>query len=79
MSTYRPSAAQTVPLDIHVNGDAKRIAAPATISTLLADLGLEEDLVAVELDRRIVPREQWRSTTLVAEASLEIVQFVGGG
>lgn len=50
-----------------------------TVSILLAELDLEEGEVAVELDRDILPRGLWASTTLAGGASLEIVHFVGGG
>jgi thiamine biosynthesis protein ThiS len=33
----------------------------------------------VELNRNIVPREQWAQTTLLDGDRLEIVHFVGGG
>jgi thiamine biosynthesis protein ThiS len=35
--------------------------------------------VAVELDRRILPRSEWGAAVLRPGARLEIVQFVGGG
>jgi len=42
-------------------------------------MGLKSDRVAVELNRDIVPREQWEKTSLSADDRLEIVHFVGGG
>ena len=40
---------------------------------------MKADRVAVELNRGIVPREQWAETSLGDGDHLEIVQFVGGG
>ncbi len=40
---------------------------------------MKADRVAVELNRGIVPREQWADTSLGEGDHLEIVQFVGGG
>lgn len=40
---------------------------------------MKSDRVAVELNRQIVPREQWTQTSLSDGDQLEIVHFVGGG
>jgi len=64
---------------ITVNGEACDLSPRTTVSILLMRLELEEDRVAVELDRAILPRDQWNSTVLRDGASLEIVHFVGGG
>ena len=47
-----------------VNGEKRSVGAGATVSSLLAELGLKEDRVAVELDRVIVRRSEWGSTEL---------------
>ena len=40
---------------------------------------MKADRVAVELNRDIVPRDQWAETKLPEGDRLEIVHFVGGG
>ena len=50
-----------------------------TLSALISELGMKPDRVAVELNREIVPREQWTQTVLQDGDRLEIVHFVGGG
>lgn len=72
-----PAASESVV--VRLNGADREISPGTTISSLLADLGLEEDRVAVELNREIVGRRHWPNTTLVAGSSLEVVHFVGGG
>ena len=66
-------------MEIVVNGEPRPAPAGQTISRLLADLRLAPERVAVELDRRIVKRDEWDSLALQPGAKLEIVQFVGGG
>jgi sulfur carrier protein len=66
-------------MTVVVNGDAREVCAGETIAGLVRDLGLDPERLAVELNRRIVKRAQWASTTLIAGAQIEIVQFVGGG
>jgi len=66
-------------ITITLNGDARRIAPPATVGTLLAELGLDPAKVAVERNRIIVPRSTFTTQPLAAGDALEIVHFVGGG
>jgi thiamine biosynthesis protein ThiS len=40
---------------------------------------MKPDRVAIELNREIVPRNQWPLTPLHDGDRLEIVHFVGGG
>jgi sulfur carrier protein len=62
-----------------INGEVRSIPSGQTIEQLLKALGLEGARVAVELDRRIVKPKDWAATEIADGASLEIVQFVGGG
>ena len=66
-------------IEIVVNGETKPIAEGLTLAGLLRQLELDPARVAVELDRRIVRKAEWDTTTLAGGARLEIVQFVGGG
>jgi thiamine biosynthesis protein ThiS len=52
---------------------------PTTLAKLVEQLGMKQDRVAVELNRNIVPRDQWAGTHLSEGDQLEIVHFVGGG
>ena len=64
---------------ILVNGNHTDIAADSGISDLIKLLGLDAQRVAVELNRRIVRRADWDSTTISEGDKVEIVHFVGGG
>jgi sulfur carrier protein len=64
---------------LQINGEPLEFAAPLPLSALLEQLGMKADRVAVELNRNIIPREQWAQTSLSDGDRLEIVQFVGGG
>jgi thiamine biosynthesis protein ThiS len=66
-------------ISIIVNGESRSARAGDTISDLVRALDLDPERLAVELDRRIVKRAEWATTVLPAGATLEIVQFVGGG
>ena len=65
-------------MKLSINGEQKDFAG-ATLADLIADLGIKNDRVAVELNREIVSRANWSATSLHDGDQLEIVHFVGGG
>ncbi|MDX2150255.1 MAG: sulfur carrier protein ThiS [Bryobacteraceae bacterium] len=66
-------------MQIVLNGEPLTVPAGMVLTGLLESLGLAEDRVAVELDRRIVKRAEWAETVLHEGSVVEVVQFVGGG
>lgn len=78
MSNYSMPQASAQTFRIVVNGEDRQTQA-STLAALLAELRLDAERVAVELDGQIVRRPRWPETPLAAGARLEIVQFVGGG
>ena len=65
-------------MNLTINGE-NQISSAETLGALVAGLGMKPDRVAIELNREIVPREQWPDTPLHDGDRLEIVHFVGGG
>jgi thiamine biosynthesis protein ThiS len=66
-------------LEILVNGEPRRLPAPATAADLLRQLGLDPRSVVVELNRQIVRRPRLHDTALTNGDAVELVHFVGGG
>jgi thiamine biosynthesis protein ThiS len=66
-------------MTLTINGEARSFENLSTLATLIEALNLKGDRVAVELNREIVPRAQWDSTSIKDGDKLEIVHFVGGG
>jgi sulfur carrier protein len=62
-----------------INGENRTISPVANVRELLRFLGISEDRVAVELNRKIVRRNDWEKTSVSNQDRVEIVQFVGGG
>jgi sulfur carrier protein len=62
-----------------VNGEERQVEANATVNRLLALLGLQGSLVAVERNEEVIPRAQHESTVLREGDHIEVVHFVGGG
>ena len=65
-------------MKLFINGEERQLEV-TTVSTLVEQLGMKADRVAVELNREIVPRADWPKTALRDGDKLEIVHFVGGG
>ncbi|MFZ1132476.1 MAG: sulfur carrier protein ThiS [Terriglobales bacterium] len=65
-------------MNVTINGETQ-VSAAGTLGALVAQLGMKPDRVAIELNREIVPRDQWAETELHEGDRLEIVHFVGGG
>jgi len=64
---------------LQINGEVRDFTSPLSLASLVEQLGMKQDRVAIELNRNIVPREQWAETPLGEGDRLEIVHFVGGG
>lgn len=64
---------------IQLNGESRELAKGATVASLLEELGLKPELLAVERNRDIVPKEAYSGTVLQEGDVVEVVSFVGGG
>ena len=66
-------------MNLTINGEPRFFSSVENLSALIVQLGMKSDRLAIELNREIVPRDQWPQTPLQDGDRLEIVQFVGGG
>ena len=66
-------------VEIQVNGDRRRCAAGQTLVQVLESLGYRPQLVVVEFNGEILPRQHWSAQAVVESDVLEIVTIVGGG
>jgi sulfur carrier protein len=73
------AASTTKQIEIVVNGHCRLAPEGCTLRELLVWLEVDPARVAVELNRSIVQRPAWDQATVGPGATLEIVQFVGGG
>jgi len=67
------------PLQIVVNGQAEEVLSECTLFQLLEDKAVILKAAVIELNGKILKQEQWQSTTIHANDSLEILVFLGGG
>jgi thiamine biosynthesis protein ThiS len=64
---------------ITVNGEPRELPGEVSVIRLLQHLALPADRVAVELNKRLIRKRDWEQTAVGDGATLEIVEFVGGG
>ncbi len=64
---------------IYVNGDTRDCADNSTVADVVSDLGLTGKKIAIELNKEILPFQQYCSQILQAGDRLEIVHAIGGG
>jgi thiamine biosynthesis protein ThiS len=64
---------------LSVNGEPIHVPTGSTVADLLQTLALPATHVAVEHNRRVVPRAEHGSVRLNHGDTVEIVTFVGGG
>ena len=62
-----------------INGQQKEFDPISTVAELLSNLDLDPRRVVVELNEKMVRRDQIAETQLREEDSIEILRFVGGG
>lgn len=62
-----------------INGDSREVRDGLCVADLIGELGLQDRRIAVEVNRAVLPREQYAGHRLAAGDQIEIVHFVGGG
>ena len=66
-------------LSVTVNGERMSVPADSSVADLLERLGVANPRVAVERNRDIVPKADYRATALAEGDVFEVVELVGGG
>ena len=66
-------------MNIVLNGQAKTLSGPISVSVLIDELGYTGKRIAVERNGEIVPKSTYASVQIEAGDRLEIVVAVGGG
>ena len=64
---------------VYINGEAHEYAENTSVAGVIADMGLTGKKIAIELNKEILPFQQYESQLIQAEDRLEIVHAIGGG
>jgi len=66
-------------MTIFINGEARDLDGVSTLAGLLDALELPKQRVAIELNKHLIRKQDWDSTTVADNDKVEVVHFVGGG
>jgi len=66
-------------MDIIINGQEESLNKQISLLELINQKGLDKEKIIVELNLKIVQRENLENTQIRKGDSVEIVSFVGGG
>lgn len=66
-------------MHIVVNGEQQEVEEPLTVAHLLQKLNLRTEQVAVEINLKILDRNDFSTWTLHNGDKVEILSFIGGG
>jgi sulfur carrier protein len=66
-------------MEVTINGEGRELPGEMTVTALLEHFGVNAARTVVELNREVVPREQYGATAVAEGDVLELVEIVGGG
>jgi thiamine biosynthesis protein ThiS len=66
-------------MTIFINGEARELDGVSTLAGLLDALDLPKQRVAIELNKEVIRKQDWESTSVDDNDKVEVVHFVGGG
>ncbi len=66
-------------MEATINGERRELPEDATVAGVLEHFGVDAARAVVELNREIIPREQYGATPVAEGDVLELVEMVGGG
>ena len=66
-------------MTVVINGDIKEIPSGLTLEGVLELFSLPSQRVAVELNKAVISRRDWKTTAVGEQDKIEVIHFVGGG
>ena len=66
-------------MTIFINGEARELESGLNVAAMLEALKLPTQRVAIELNRRVIRKQDWENTDVADNDRIEVVHFVGGG
>ncbi len=66
-------------IQVHVNGREREVQSGLSVHDLVESFDLNPLLIVVELNRKILSRDQFKDVQVSEGDTVELVHFVGGG
>jgi len=66
-------------MQLRINGELKELEQSISVDEFLSQKDINKNTIVCELNKQILPKEEFSTVFLKEDDILEIVQFVGGG
>lgn len=66
-------------MKVFLNGETKDVPTELNLEQLLEHFSLPSQRVAIELNKAVVRRADWKNTDVRDSDTIEVIHFVGGG
>ncbi|MCU1289370.1 MAG: thiamine biosynthesis protein ThiS [Acidobacteria bacterium] len=66
-------------MKVFINGETKEIPAEVNLAELLKYLALPDERIAIELNKQVVRKKDWKDIKVSDADKIEVIHFVGGG
>lgn len=66
-------------IQIYINGKKKNINFNYNLINILEDFSLENKLIAIELNKEVVPKSKYKTKRIKQNDRIEILELIGGG
>ena len=66
-------------ISIYINGEKKLVNTNKSLFEILEDYSIKHKSIAVEINKEIIAKSNYKSTLINSGDKIEIVHFIGGG
>ncbi|MFZ6818133.1 sulfur carrier protein ThiS [Undibacterium sp. Ji22W] len=66
-------------MEIQLNGELRVLSPKTDLHSLIVELQLGSQAIAVAVNRQVIRRTQWQQHTLQAGDQVDVVRAIGGG
>ncbi len=66
-------------MKVFLNGESREIPDGLDLESLLAHFSLPSQRIAVELNKAVIRKADWKDTQIGDSDTIEVIHFVGGG
>ena len=66
-------------IEIYINGEKKIVNNKYNLQEILNIFSIKNRLIAVEVNKEIVPKSQYKLKKIVGNDKIEVLELIGGG
>ena len=66
-------------IEIYINGEKKIVNNKYNLQEVLNIFSIKSKLVAVEVNKEVVPKSHYKSKKIVRNDKIEVLELIGGG